>query len=174
MADPDFDDARLGGLHTAYRAGKLRAGFHLYNTEEDVARLVEADADAIVVDTAHGHSKGVVRTLKEIKKKFPDTDIVVGNIATADAARYLVEAGKHHREHHEAEDDDVDREESPDRVDDAILDGLVAELDRDLGARVYQADDLAYALLVDEQPANDLDAARGGAAAAAASWPGCW
>ena len=40
--DPDFDESRLDGIHIAYRAGKLRAGFHLYNTDEDVGRLAEA------------------------------------------------------------------------------------------------------------------------------------
>ena len=57
------------------------------------AALVEAGVDAIIIDTAHGHSKGVVGVLKLVKESFPDTDVVVGNIATADAARYLIEAG---------------------------------------------------------------------------------
>ena len=52
-----------------------------------------AGADAIVIDTAHGHSKGVIDVLKEAKQKYPEIDIVVGNIATGDAARMLVEAG---------------------------------------------------------------------------------
>jgi IMP dehydrogenase len=55
--------------------------------------LVEAGADAIVIDTAHGHSKGVIDTLREAKKRFPSIDIVVGNIATGAAALALVEAG---------------------------------------------------------------------------------
>jgi IMP dehydrogenase len=58
-----------------------------------VAALVKAGVDAIVIDTAHGHSKGVVDKLKEVKAKYPKIDVVVGNIATADAAKYLVEAG---------------------------------------------------------------------------------
>jgi len=49
--------------------------------------------DAIIIDTAHGHTKGVVSVLKEVKSKFPQIDVVVGNIATAEAAKYLVEAG---------------------------------------------------------------------------------
>jgi len=58
-----------------------------------VEALVAAGVDAIVIDTAHGHSKGVVHILKEVKKAFPSLQVVVGNIATADAAKYLVEAG---------------------------------------------------------------------------------
>ena len=60
---------------------------------ERVNALVEAGVDAVVVDTAHGHTKGVVDTLKSIKAKHPNLDVVVGNIATAEAAKYLVEAG---------------------------------------------------------------------------------
>lgn len=60
---------------------------------ERMAALVEADVDAIVIDTAHGHSAGVLETLKEAKKRYPNLDIIVGNIATADAAKALVEAG---------------------------------------------------------------------------------
>lgn len=55
--------------------------------------LVEAGVDALIIDTAHGHSKGVVHTLKEVKSNYPDLDVVVGNVATAEAAKYLVEAG---------------------------------------------------------------------------------
>lgn len=60
---------------------------------ERIAALVEAEADAIVIDTAHGHSKAVVEVLKKAKQLFPNVDFVVGNIATADAAKMLVEAG---------------------------------------------------------------------------------
>lgn len=55
--------------------------------------LVEAGADAIVIDTAHGHSAGVITTLREAKKRYPEIDIIVGNIATAEAALMLAEAG---------------------------------------------------------------------------------
>ena len=58
-----------------------------------VNALVDAGVDAVIVDTAHGHTKGVVDTLQTIKAKHPDLDVVVGNIATAEAAKYLVEAG---------------------------------------------------------------------------------
>jgi len=60
---------------------------------ERVASLVEAGVDAVVIDTAHGHSRGVVETLKKVKKAFPNVDVVVGNIGTADAALALVKAG---------------------------------------------------------------------------------
>jgi IMP dehydrogenase len=76
--------------------GRLRvaAGVGVtFNTMERVQALADVDVDAIVIDTAHGHSRGVVETLKKVKQKFPHIDIVVGNIATADAARMLVNAG---------------------------------------------------------------------------------
>jgi IMP dehydrogenase len=57
------------------------------------AALVDAGVDAVVVDTAHGHSKGVVGVLEKIKSTYPDIDVVVGNIATAEAATYLADAG---------------------------------------------------------------------------------
>ena len=60
---------------------------------ERVMKLVEAGVDAIVLDSAHGHSKGVLDKLKEIKAAFPSLDVVVGNIATVQAARDLVAAG---------------------------------------------------------------------------------
>ena len=60
---------------------------------ERVARLSEAGVDAVVLDSAHGHSKGVIEALKAVKGAFRDLDVVVGNIATAEAARMLVEAG---------------------------------------------------------------------------------
>ena len=63
------------------------------DTFERISALVEAGVDAIIIDTAHGHSKGVIDTLKEAKKRFPNIDIVVGNIATGAAAKALVEAG---------------------------------------------------------------------------------
>ena len=55
--------------------------------------MVEAGADAIVIDTAHGHSKGVIEKLHEVKTAFPNVDVVVGNVATGAAAKYLVENG---------------------------------------------------------------------------------
>ena len=60
---------------------------------ERAEALINAGVDALVLDTAHGHTKGVVLTLKMIKEHFPETEVVVGNIATGDAAKALVEAG---------------------------------------------------------------------------------
>ena len=76
--------------------GRLRVAAAIGVTGDAVERagaLVAAGVDAIVIDTAHGHTKGVVAVLKEVKKNYPDLDCVVGNIATAEAAKYLVEAG---------------------------------------------------------------------------------
>ena len=64
-----------------------------YDTLERVDALVQAGVDAIVIDTAHGHSRGVVEMLKKVKATYSNIDIVVGNIATGDAAKYLVDAG---------------------------------------------------------------------------------
>lgn len=63
------------------------------DTLERVQALKNAGADAVIIDTAHGHSKGVIDKLKEVKKLHPDLQVVVGNIATAQAALALVEAG---------------------------------------------------------------------------------
>lgn len=63
------------------------------DTLERVDNLVKAGVDAIIIDTAHGHSKGVIAMLKEVKKRYPQVDCVVGNIATAEAALALAEAG---------------------------------------------------------------------------------
>ena len=63
------------------------------DTMERIEALVNAGADAIIIDTAHGHSAGVIEKLKEAKKRFPGVEMVVGNIATGEAARALVEAG---------------------------------------------------------------------------------
>ncbi|RUT73443.1 IMP dehydrogenase [Ancylomarina longa] len=63
------------------------------DTLERIEALVQANADAIIIDTAHGHSKGVVGILKTAKKKFPDMQFIVGNIATPEAALLLAEAG---------------------------------------------------------------------------------
>jgi len=63
------------------------------DTQQRVELLVNAGVDLIVVDTAHGHSKGVLDTVKWIKKQFPKTDVIGGNIATADAAKALIDHG---------------------------------------------------------------------------------
>lgn len=76
--------------------GRLRVAAGVGVTNDTLIRmkaLVEAGADAIVIDTAHGHSKFVIDKLKEAKAAFPNVDIVVGNVATGEAAKALVEAG---------------------------------------------------------------------------------
>ncbi|WP_394907111.1 IMP dehydrogenase [uncultured Mesonia sp.] len=76
--------------------GRLRVAAAIGVTPDAVDRaeaLVNAGVDAVIIDTAHGHTKGVVEVLKQVKSKFPNLDVVVGNIATASAAKYLVEAG---------------------------------------------------------------------------------
>jgi len=76
--------------------GRLRVAAAVgvtFDTLERVTALVDAGVDAVVIDTAHGHTKGVVDVLKKVKNKFPKLDVVVGNIATASAAKALAEAG---------------------------------------------------------------------------------
>jgi IMP dehydrogenase len=77
-------------------SGRLRVGAAVgvgEGTEERVEALVKAGVDAIVVDTAHGHSKGVIERVRWVKNNFPQVDVVGGNIATGAAARALAEAG---------------------------------------------------------------------------------
>ncbi|GBF28777.1 inosine-5'-monophosphate dehydrogenase [bacterium MnTg03] len=76
--------------------GRLRVGAAVgtdTETEERIAALIEAEIDVIVVDTAHGHSRGVIDRVAWIKKNYPDIQVIGGNIATAAAARDLMEAG---------------------------------------------------------------------------------
>jgi IMP dehydrogenase len=77
------------------KLGRLRVGaaVGVGDHSERVPELLEAGVDIVVVDTAHGHSKGVIDAVKAIKKKYPDLDVVAGNIATAEAARDLIRAG---------------------------------------------------------------------------------
>jgi len=76
--------------------GRLRVAAALGVTADAVERataLVNAGVDAVIIDTAHGHTKGVVDVLKLVKAQFPDLDVIVGNIATPEAAQYLVQNG---------------------------------------------------------------------------------
>ena len=76
--------------------GRLRVAAGIGVTADSMQRadaLVAAGVDAIVIDTAHGHSAGVIGVLRAVKAKYPQIDVVVGNIATGDAAKYLVENG---------------------------------------------------------------------------------
>jgi len=76
--------------------GRLRVGAAVgvtVDTEDRVAALLKAGVDLVVVDTAHGHSRGVLETVKRLKRKFPEAQLVAGNVATAEAARDLIRAG---------------------------------------------------------------------------------
>lgn len=76
--------------------GRLRVGAAVGVTkdlQERMEMLIDAGVDIIAIDTAHGHSKGVIDTLKFVKKEYPDLDIIVGNIATGEAAKALADAG---------------------------------------------------------------------------------
>jgi IMP dehydrogenase len=76
--------------------GRLRVGAAIGATGdylERMAELVRAKADIIVVDTAHGHSSRVINAVKEVKRKFPEMDVIAGNIATEEGARDLIKAG---------------------------------------------------------------------------------
>lgn len=76
--------------------GRLRVAAAIGTAADTFNRaeaLIKSDVDALIIDTAHGHSANVIRTLKEIKKKYPEIDVVVGNIATAEAATDLMKTG---------------------------------------------------------------------------------
>lgn len=76
--------------------GRLLAGAAVGVTKDTMKRvemLVKSNVDAIVVDTAHGHSEGVLKTVREIREAYPDLNIIAGNVATAEATRALIEAG---------------------------------------------------------------------------------
>ena len=76
--------------------GRLRVGAAVSvgaDMEERVERLISANVDVVVVDTAHGHSQGVIQTVATLKKKFPRLEVVAGNVATAEGTRSLAEAG---------------------------------------------------------------------------------
>jgi IMP dehydrogenase len=84
---PNSCKDKFGRLRVAAAVGVT------HDTMERVDALVEAGVDAIVIDTAHGHTKGVVDQLKMVKTKYPNLEVIVGNIATAQAAKFLVDAG---------------------------------------------------------------------------------
>jgi IMP dehydrogenase len=92
----DITKVKLKPMANKDAFGRLRVAAAIGVTADAVERaeaLVNAGVDAVVIDTAHGHTKGVVSVLKDIKSKFPQLDVIVGNIATGAAAKYLVEAG---------------------------------------------------------------------------------
>jgi len=76
--------------------GRLRVGAAVgvgTDMDERVERLVDADLDVLVVDTAHGHSENVLQAVKRIKKRYPDMDLVAGNVATAEGTKALIHEG---------------------------------------------------------------------------------
>lgn len=92
----DITKAKDKPLACKDKLGRLRVAAGVGVTADTMDRvdaLVVAGVDAIVIDTAHGHSASVVGVLKSVKAKYPQIDVVVGNIATGAAAKYLVEAG---------------------------------------------------------------------------------
>ncbi|NCO62967.1 MAG: IMP dehydrogenase [Flavobacteriales bacterium] len=92
----DITKLKLKPMANKDAFGRLRVAAAIGVTADAPERaeaLVNAGVDAVVIDTAHGHTKSVVSVLKDIKSKFPTLDVIVGNIATGAAAKYLVEAG---------------------------------------------------------------------------------
>lgn len=84
---PGSNKDEFGRLRVAAAVGVT------WDTIDRITALVKAGVDAVIIDTAHGHSKGVIDTLKKAKAEFPKLQIIVGNIATGEAAKALVEAG---------------------------------------------------------------------------------
>ena len=87
IAKPYSNKDEFGRLRVAAAVGVT------HDLLERTSALVKSNVDAVVIDTAHGHSKGVADALKSVKKEFPNLDVVVGNIATGDAAKYLADLG---------------------------------------------------------------------------------
>ncbi|HEX4886545.1 MAG TPA: IMP dehydrogenase [Luteibaculaceae bacterium] len=84
---PNSNKDSLGRLRVAAAVGVT------HDTLDRMGALVKAGVDAVIIDTAHGHSRGVIETLKKAKQAYPKLEIIVGNIATGEAAKALVEAG---------------------------------------------------------------------------------
>jgi IMP dehydrogenase len=92
----DIQKVKFHPLASKDGLGRLRVGAAVSVTPQDVERahaLVEAEADILVVDTAHGHSKGVIEMVKTLKSKMGDTHVIAGNIGTVEAAEELIDAG---------------------------------------------------------------------------------
>lgn len=92
----DIQKAKDNPLASKDDSEQLRVGAAVgvgEGTDERVAALIEAGVDVLIVDTAHGHSQGVLNRVAAIKTKYPNVQVIAGNIATADAARDLVAAG---------------------------------------------------------------------------------
>ncbi|MEE6746167.1 IMP dehydrogenase, partial [Pediococcus acidilactici] len=92
-ADVDFDDNPKAAVDDQDRLLIAAAVGVTSDTFERAEALIEAGVDAIVIDTAHGHSAGVLRKIAEIREHFPDQTLIAGNVATAEGTRALFEAG---------------------------------------------------------------------------------
>jgi IMP dehydrogenase len=86
-AKPNANKDEFGRLRVAAAVGVTA------DLLERTSALVTSNVDAVVIDTAHGHTKGVAAALKNVKEAYPDLDVVVGNIATASAAKYIADLG---------------------------------------------------------------------------------
>ncbi len=94
----DIEKSRRYPLACKDALGRLRVGAAVgvaSDLEERLERLTEAGVDLIAIDSAHGHSKGVVDALKLVRKKCPDVQVIAGNVATAEGAKALADAGAH-------------------------------------------------------------------------------
>ncbi len=92
----DIQKKRMYPLAAKDERGRLRAGAAVgvaRDTMERAAALVQVQVDALVVDTAHGHSEGVLRTVRQLRETYPDLDLIAGNIATSAGAQALIDAG---------------------------------------------------------------------------------
>lgn len=92
----DIKEVRLNPFASKDMKGRLRVAAGVGVTKDTLERvdaLYKAQVDAVVIDTAHGHSFGVIEMLKRVKREYPDLEVVVGNIATGEAAKMLVNAG---------------------------------------------------------------------------------
>jgi IMP dehydrogenase len=96
MTGKDLEKTKQFPLACKDKQGRLRVAAATSVGKDGIKRaesLIEAGADIIIVDTAHGHSAGVIETVKQIKKLYPKQDLIAGNIATKEAAKDLIEAG---------------------------------------------------------------------------------
>lgn len=92
----DIQKKRAFPMAAKDQNGRLRVGAAVGVTNDTIERvqaLISAHVDLIVVDTAHGHSKGVIAAVRSVRKEFPEVDLVAGNVATADGAGALIDAG---------------------------------------------------------------------------------
>ena len=101
MTVKDIEKAKAYPLASKDDQGRLRVGAAVgtgADTADRVAALANAGVDVIIVDTAHGHSKGVIDRVRWVKQNFPDVQVIGGNIATGEAAKAIVPAAEHERQ----------------------------------------------------------------------------